>query len=194
MKAQRSSSDGQEGTAGRWDDDELRRVYSAVRAVARRFETPDIDMADLVQECMVRVVGGANQCAEWPLPRTWVIEVAKNGCINYVVSERRHGCERSVGDSDLEQMPDDEPLPDQVCEVGQRRDAVQDALADLPPVQREALRAVFLEGRSCREAAEFLGVSKSTVHRAVREGIARLKASGKLAAWVNESVRPPKRG
>ena len=194
-KARGSSSDRREGSAwaAGWDDDQLERAYSVAWIVAGGLAETEADAADLVQECVIKVVDQASRCAEWPLSRVWMARVARNCCIDRLRSDRaRRRRERSVADSDLERAPDGEPLPDRACEASRRRDAVRAALADLPPVQREALRAVFLEGRSCREAAASLGLSKSTVHRAVREGVARLKASGKLAAWVNEASAPRK--
>ena len=191
-KARRPASDRREGSvwAG-WDDDQLERAYSVAWIVAGGLAETKADAADLVQECVIKVVGEASRCAEWPLPRVWMARVARNCCIDRLRSDRpRRRLERSVADSDLERALDGEPLPDRACEASRRRDAVRAALADLPAVQREALRIVFLEGRSCREAAARMGVSKSTANRVVKEALARLRASGRLAAWAESASAP----
>ncbi len=48
-------------------------------------------------------------------------------------------------------------------------------LAALPPAQATAVRLTLLQGLSLREAAAQLGVSRSTVHRAQRQGLVALR-------------------
>ena len=54
-------------------------------------------------------------------------------------------------------------------------EAVADALADLPPKQYDAVRLVYLEGRTEAEAAELLGISQPAVSQRLKS--ARTRAS-----------------
>ena len=58
------------------------------------------------------------------------------------------------------------------AELGTGIDAL---LAALPPAQATAVRLTLLQGLSLREAAAQLGVSRSTVHRAQRQGLVALR-------------------
>jgi RNA polymerase sigma-70 factor (ECF subfamily) len=113
---------------------------------------------DVVQEAFCRALARWSRLAEYEDPAAWVRKVAWNLATNRWRRARRlfslNGRERDV--------PVDGPGPDRV--------ALRDALALLPPRQRQAVVLYYLADAPVTEIAEIIGVSggtvKSWLHRA----------------------------
>ena len=57
----------------------------------------------------------------------------------------------------------------------ERHHAVQLAFAQLEEDEKQAIKAVVIDGRSLRNVGTSLGVSAMTVHRRVKKGLKQLK-------------------
>jgi RNA polymerase sigma-70 factor (ECF subfamily) len=65
----------------------------------------------------------------------------------------------------------------QSAESKEQQQIVRAALADLEPVQRQALECAFYEGLSHREIAQKLQKPLGTVKTYIRQGLIRLRSS-----------------
>jgi RNA polymerase sigma-70 factor (ECF subfamily) len=74
-------------------------------------------------------------------------------------------------------LPDEQPAPDEEVWNAVRRDAVHDAVAELPPLQREALSLAYFEDMSHAQVAKYLGLPLGTAKTRIRDGMKRLRLS-----------------
>jgi RNA polymerase sigma-70 factor (ECF subfamily) len=72
--------------------------------------------------------------------------------------------------------------PDLVIEVGAEREAVRDALRELPPAQREAIVLAYWGGLTAEQIARYASVPLGTAKSRIRLGLAKLRSESSLAA------------
>ncbi len=120
---------------------------------------------DVVQECLFRAWRNSETLTEKGIPpRPWLFRVARN----LIVDWARRDTARPVlfGDDDFDLLPGDTDFADEVVE----RCVVEEGLAQLTPIQREALDQVYRLDRTRQRAAVSIGVPvgtvKSRVHHA----------------------------
>jgi len=110
--------------------------------------------------------------------------------VNIAVDRRRAGARlASAADIDaLLSLPDPEPGPEREAVARIELRALEAAVARLTPRRRAILIAARLEGKSCREIAEAMGLSKRTVEmelRAALDHCAEQMASLEKPGFVN---------
>lgn len=103
-------------------------------------------------------------------PRAYLMRMAAN----IAVDRKRAGARlASAADIDtLLALPDSEPDPERATMARLELEALERALSRLTPRRRRVLVAVRLEGRSCREIAEEMGLSKRTVELELNHALA----------------------
>jgi RNA polymerase sigma-70 factor, ECF subfamily len=103
-------------------------------------------------------------------PQTWLLTLVHRRAVDVVRREARRHTE-----------PLDDPpnasleSTEEVASVREQRRAVQSALVQLPPDQREALELSYYGGLTQSELAERLGIPLGTVKSRVFAGLARLR-------------------
>jgi RNA polymerase sigma factor (sigma-70 family) len=92
---------------------------------------------------------------------------------NIAIDRRRAGARlASAADIDaLLSLPDSEPGPERTVMARLELRALEAAMARLTPRRRAILVAARLEGQSCREIADILGLSKRTVEMELRSAL-----------------------
>jgi RNA polymerase sigma-70 factor (ECF subfamily) len=143
---------------------------------------------EIVQDVFVAVWRKADTYdpARGPV-RPWLLRIAHLRIVNEL---RRRG-RRPVTTPDpnglqLAAVPDHEPEPDEAAWREYRRAAVQEAVAALPPSQRQALSLAFFEELTHEQIATFLGLPLGTAKTRIRAGLRGLRLSlvGLLALTV----------
>lgn len=141
-----------------------------VRAAVRHYERPLVAYAahltgrldaarDIVQETFVRLCGADPTDVE-PRLAAWLFTVTRNGAIDHRRKERRM---RLTQDDPVDVIPTHAAAPDVAAEQGDALSAVLKALADLPPVQQEAVRLKFQHGLSYKEIGAVLNLTPTNV-------------------------------
>lgn len=103
--------------------------------------------------------------------RAWLFGIARNAALDEL---RRRGrvAQLAADPGDLEAVAvDDDP------DVALRRTAVAEALAQLPPRERELIALKFHAGLSNRELARVLGISESNAGTLLHRTIEKLRKS-----------------
>lgn len=107
---------------------------------------------------------------------TWLYQLATHAAIDLLRREKRH----AAGDIDEVDTPDSAPSPQQQAERNEQRQAVRDAVLQLPPEQRQVVVLRFMEELSYEEIGAALhlpvGTVKSRLNRAkaaLRENLSR---------------------
>lgn len=148
--------------------------------------TRDRDQAgEIVQETFLRVARSIGQFAGRSSFGTWLYAVARSAAIDLARQSRRSG----GGDDDdpviIKLVPPERDSPLGVDDG--ERDAIRDAIADLPPAQRDAVILCDVADLRIREVAEALGWSESRVKVTVFR--ARRKLREKLKHLVEDQRR-----
>ncbi len=121
---------------------------------------------ELLQDVMLAVWENAARFEARSKVKTWLLVIARNRAIN---SGRRKKVP-VIHLSDVIQLQSDDTGPQEAIEKSARRDAVREAIQQLPEEQREVLVLVFYHQLTGPEVAEVLGIAEGTVksrlHRA----------------------------
>jgi RNA polymerase sigma-70 factor (ECF subfamily) len=102
-------------------------------------------------------------------PRSWILSLAHHKAVD-AVRRRRLRATEPLSDA----MPDDSDVAGRAMEsVEQTR--VRDALATLPPPQRQAIALAYYRGFTQQEIAQRLGLPLGTVKTRIRDGMLRMR-------------------
>ncbi len=155
--------------------DALYAIHGALAfALATRMLGDRSAAEDIVQDAFValwRRAGDfdATRCA----PRTWLLAIVRHRCID----ELRRRTSAVKRTSVIEEQPaaiEHDPWPEtwkRTCGT-----AIRNALAELPPEQREVIELVFYGDLSHAQIATRLGAPLGTVKKRMRTGLKRLRA------------------
>jgi RNA polymerase sigma-70 factor (ECF subfamily) len=118
--------------------------------------------------------------------RTFLCAIARNLSFKQL---RRKGQE-TLADDALEPLEPTAPEPGPLKQLleGERASAVQEAVAALPPLQREVIVLFEYEGHSLAEMAEIVAADVGTVKARLHRARERLRRS--LAPWLAASGTP----
>lgn len=154
-------------------------------SVALRTTGDPEDAADALQDALISAYRRADQFRGESAVTTWLHRIVVNASLDRLRRKRP-----------TVPLPEYDVVTDERDTIGQRvtQLAVLEALAELPPDQRDAVLAVDLEGYSVDEAAALLDCPPGTIKSRCARG--RAKLAERLASLRNpdlaESVIPPK--
>lgn len=151
------------------------------------------DAEDVFQETLLKAYQGLSRVKDPGAVRTWLFRVASNQCL---MSRRKAAPEREIPlepfkpegfeEGEMAEIPDWSRLPDDDAVQAELRQALEEAIRELPPEYRIVLLLRDVEGLSTREAAEALelgeGAVKMRLHRA------RLALRERLAERYQEAA------
>jgi RNA polymerase sigma factor (sigma-70 family) len=127
---------------------------------------------DAVQEAFLGLWRGASRFVpERAHARTWILTLVHRRAVDLVRREERRRTE--AYDPAVEQASPD--LTDEAAWMSLERGRVQEALAQLPDRQREALELAYYGGFTQSELAERLGEPLGTIKSRMFNGLARLR-------------------
>jgi RNA polymerase sigma factor (sigma-70 family) len=147
-----------------------------------RKQVVDLEAAeDILQDVLVELVEAYRLLKPIEQVTGWLFRVAKNRIIDRFRSRKLESLseDKSGWDEDAVTLEDLLPSPDAGPEAVYARslmlDAIDDALEELPPEQREVFVAHEWEGLSFKELAETTGVSMNTLLSRKRYAVLHLR-------------------
>ncbi|MCB1567563.1 MAG: RNA polymerase sigma factor [Xanthomonadales bacterium] len=147
------------------------RHLARVHRLAWRSLGNDADAEEVAQDTFLRAF---TQLPQWKTGTarfsTWLYRVAFNLC------QDRLRARRDWVDVDDVELPDHDTAPDRTLARLQRWQRIEDAFAQLPQRQREALLLCHYEGQPQAEAAEVLGISVEALESLLARARRRLRA------------------
>jgi RNA polymerase sigma factor (sigma-70 family) len=154
------------------------RHQPRVRAVVRRLLGDQFDVEDVVQEAILQSYLGLAELRDPTRFGSWLAGIAVN------LAKMRLRRARTVrlatgGDSVVLDWAAG-PTPEEALEAAELLGLVQDAVALLPPGEREAVLMHYVDGLSCQEIAALVGQSTGAVR--VRLHRARKRLRHRLAS------------
>jgi RNA polymerase sigma factor (sigma-70 family) len=170
-------------------DRERGRLRSFIR---RRVQDPR-DAEDVLQDVFSALVEANRLLMPIEHATGWLFRVARNRITDLFRKRRPESLGDTVAGDDDDRLPLEDLLPspdagpEALYERGVLLDALEAALDELPPEQREVWVAHELEGRSFREMAEETGIGLNTLLSRKRYAVLRLRA--RLQGLYDESAR-----
>ncbi len=147
----------------------MRRHHGYIHTICRRLAGNDVDAADATQEALIAIVRGLGHFDGRARFTTWAYRVAANAAIDEL--RRRGRRPEPVEDAVLtERASGDRPIDAAVAE----RLEVDEALARIPEVYREAVVLRDLAGLDYAEIAATLQLAPGTVRSRIARGRAAL--------------------
>ena len=126
---------------------------------------------DVVQEAFFRLWRQGERWRAEAQISTWLYRVVYNQCI-----DRLRRSKRMVDDEKIfETLQSDAPNPLELREQMQTRDAVNDAIANLPDRQRAAITLVYHQELSNKQAAQAMEISVDALESLLARGRRALK-------------------
>jgi RNA polymerase sigma factor (sigma-70 family) len=176
----------------------VRREGGRLRSFIRRRVLDASEAEDILQEVLYELVAAHRLMQPIEQAGAWLMRVARNRIIDRFRRKRgepfvARGSGRMQDDEDeghaLEDLlPSVEPGPDGELIRQMLLERVEEALADLPPEQREVFVAHELEGASFKELAERWGVSVNTLLSRKRYAVLALRdqLQETYDEWLNQ--------
>lgn len=153
------------------------RYYDACWRFAYHMLGERADADDVVQDAFLRAYLAIGRYDERDQFRGWLFRILTNQCRNAITSRGRR-TRRFVQD---EVAIESAPSPPVGLQLGVEDAALSRALAQLDPLQREALLLKYAEGLEYTEMSRMTGVGESALKMRVKRGSERLRALlGKL--------------
>jgi RNA polymerase sigma-70 factor (ECF subfamily) len=136
---------------------------------------------ELLQEVFFRAwqQGGAFRASRGSFI-TWLLSITHNLAIDELRKRRRRPQRADNNTTEeaeqlLPEMPDESQDVEEEVWLSSLRDRIADALASLPPAQREAIELAYFQGLTQREIAERLGEPLGTIKTRMRLGMQKLR-------------------
>jgi RNA polymerase sigma-70 factor (ECF subfamily) len=148
------------------------RYGRLVYAVALRITGDTGSAEEITQDVFLRLWQYADRySAERGSPSSWLVTIAQRRAIDELRSRRGTSRRREVA------MPESPPFDDGLDQstLVQMRVDINEALADLPPAQREAIEMAYFGGLSSPEIARRTGQPLGTITTRLRAGLEKLR-------------------
>ncbi|WP_396223393.1 RNA polymerase sigma factor [Gemmatimonas sp.] len=148
------------------------RYYDACWRFAYHMLGERADAEDVVQDSFLRAYLAIGRYDERDQFRGWLFRILTNQCRNYLTSRGRRTKRFVQDDIAIESAA----APPPGLAVGVEDDVLIRALAQLDPLQREALLLKYAEGLEYSEMSAMTGVGESALKMRVKRGSERLRA------------------
>ncbi len=147
------------------------RYYDAAWRFAYHMLGERADADDVVQDTFLRAYLAIGRYDERDQFRGWLFRILTNQCRNFITSRGRR-TRRFVQD---EQAIESAPSPSVALRAQVEDALLLRALAQLDPLQREALLLKYAEGMEYTEMSAMTGVGESALKMRVKRGSERLR-------------------
>ena len=162
------------------DSDAIRYLYlrfaDNVYGYARSIVRDDHEAEDVTQQVFTRLMGSIERYEQRSVPfSSWLLRITHNMAIDEIRRQNRRPRKAESADPVLmlANVRDERPTVEDQALLGDMREIVKDAMAQLPEAQRTALELAYFNGLTQREIAEYqdepLGTIKTRMRLAMRK-------------------------
>ncbi len=151
-------------------------ISPRLRAALRTFSAGEADLDDLLQEVWVLAFRKRETFSGSGSLVGWLYVIARNVGVGRVRRRKESGMP-----GEMDRLPHPSSGPWGEMEERAQREAILEAVLELPKRQREVVMLRMMEGRSTREVARSLDCAEGTVKAALHKGLAKLRVP--LKEW-----------
>ena len=170
----REAANGDQAALARLYDSTNRMVYGLILRIVSNPHTAEEVLLDVYLQIWRKA---ETYAASKGTVLAWLFTIARSRAIDAL----RSRASRESGQQDsldaVTTAVDRAPTPEENSAIAQRRQYVQQCLAEIPVEQREAIELAYFRGLSHSEIAETLKQPLGTIKTRVRLGMARLRES-----------------
>lgn len=160
----------------------LRDCVPHVRRVVRRSGVRNDLVDDVVQEVLLTVHRARQTYDPSRSFKAWLSAIAQRRAIDMLRHRGRQDRREVSEEAEYDRHPDDAANPEEAWEEEAKHMALLDAVASLPPGQREAMESLAMRQLSLEEAAGVTGKTKGALkvnfHRALKALRLRSESKG----------------
>ena len=142
-----------------------------LRYLSRRFGS-NVEADDVLQDTFLRIHSIAPE-TDIKNPRSYLFRMADNLATDHI--RARQSLERRFLTGDDADSTDERPSPERIVDYRQRLGRLEQAVAELPPRQRQVFLMHKFDGMSHSEIADELGITKSAVEKLIMKALAHLR-------------------
>lgn len=139
------------------------RHYDKVFGVIYKYLKNEHDTEDVVQDTWVKAYINLNRFKGNSSLSTWLFRVASNNAKNFLLKKSNRVSKVSIVPEDLEEMFTDHNCPEEEMNVGEMKDMLEDATAELPNGQKEVYVLADHHRFTYRAISELLNIPIGTV-------------------------------
>lgn len=147
-------------------------VFGLVRRILRDYSVAEEVTIDVYTQVW-RLA--SDYCEQKGTPITWLLMIARSRAIDHLRSRARRVKEQERPIEAAFDRAHPSPDPETAAISGNRRQIIQDILANLEPEQVAMLQMAFFDGLSHCEIAAKTGVPLGTVKTRIRTGMMRMR-------------------
>lgn len=166
-------------------DQLVKRHGRAVYSFIYRFLGADPHIDDVYQDVWMRVLKSVARFGGRSRFTTWLFQITRNICIDHLRRRKRQGPTLSLDDASLGRSEDEGLFRDTITakgpsveEVVSRRELrrhLEDAIAQLPPDQREVFLLREKTDMTFEEISEMSGVPRNTIKSRMRYALENIR-------------------
>lgn len=108
---------------------------------------------------------------------SWLVTIVRSRSLDRLRARRRQASLLQQDEAEIGSRSDPRPDPESASVAAARARQIQDALAALPPGERQAIELAYFDGFSHSEIVVKTGFALGTVKTRIRRGMARLRNS-----------------
>jgi RNA polymerase sigma factor (sigma-70 family) len=157
----------------------VERDQPRLRSFIRRHVADTTEAEDILQDVFYELIEAYRMMKPVEHVTAWLYRVARNRVIDVFRKKKPESLNRPVFDEEGETLEDLLPSADAGPEAEYVRslllDALEEALEELPPAQREVFVAHEVEGQSFKEISAATGVSVNTLLSRKRYAVQHLR-------------------
>ena len=153
-------------------------VYALAYAKVGNFH----DAQDMTQEVFLKAYRNLRTLKRWDKFLSWLYAITSNSCKDFLRSKANRPDGEYVADQEKERF---DKISIDSHHEGALHQTLREALSELPEIHRQVLSLHYLGGLSCREIAQFLGVSPHAI--AMRLSRARAKLRKEMLTMIQAS-------
>lgn len=158
----------------------VRRHLKSVYSFVLRFVGDEKDAEDIAQETFVKAWKNIRSYSPASARfKTWLMRIARNTSIDYLRKKKHLPFSALDGEDEAgsfaENLPDEQPLAEEVLAHANDLADLERALAKLAPLYRETLLLYYGSGLTFEEAADISGISANTLKSRHRRALAELR-------------------
>ncbi|MFC6644054.1 RNA polymerase sigma factor [Granulicella cerasi] len=157
----------------------LERDGARLRNFIRKQVSDTAEAEDILQDVFYELVQTYRLLKPVEQVTAWMFRVARNRIIDVFRKKKTESLSEPVGGEDglsLEELlPSPQDGPDALYARSVLTDAIEEALGELPPEQREVFVAHELEGESFKEMAARTGINQNTLLARKRYAVLHLR-------------------
>jgi RNA polymerase sigma-70 factor (ECF subfamily) len=154
------------------------RYTKLVYSVALHFVKQPADAEDVTQDVFIKVLRNLKRFDAQKSFKPWVLQIARNQALDWLKKKKPlllSELESPEDMSILDALPDPQPLPDAIVQMGQDADRLSSVVRQLSATERKVIFLRYIKQFSFNEIAEELHEVMDTVKSRHRRAIAKLR-------------------